>query len=256
MIHGLRTDQGYHGNELGMYQVLVALDSGNVRFSPAFWRHENVQYWYVAIDDSTMGSIASQLKVPKPIKLAGPVRDAVGSMVYAYKMADSYPFATVASAMVRAPQNQALATIVNPRFDPATVAIIDTTAKDVQTANLTTAPAPTANRTTVGAYAPGLIDITLDQPAVAGQALVVSENYFPGWRATVDGKAAPVALTNYNLVGVPLPAGAKTIQLRFTDAAYIKGKTITWIAAIVALLLWVGGAVIDRRRVTQAPVAA
>jgi hypothetical protein len=255
MIHGIRVDEGYHGNELGMYDQLTQLDSGNVRFSPAYWRHENIQYWYSAFDDTTIAGIAKQIGVPL-IKLAGPVRNAVGSMVYAYKMADSYPFATVASAMVRAPQNQALATIVNPRFDPATVAIIDTTAKDVQTANLTTAPAPTANRTTVGAYAPGLIDITLDQPAAAGQALVVSENYFPGWRATVDGKAAPVALTNYNLIGVPLPAGAKTIQLRFTDAAYIKGKTITWIAAIVALLLWVGGAVIDRRRVTQAPVAA
>ncbi|HEY4131030.1 MAG TPA: hypothetical protein VGM50_10455, partial [Gemmatimonadaceae bacterium] len=140
MIHGLRTDEGYHGNELGMYQALVGLDSGNIRFSPAFWRHENVQYWYAAVDDSTLGSIASQLKIPKPIKLAGPVRDAVGSMVYAYKMADNYPMVTVASAMVRAPQSQALPTVVDPRFDPGAVAIVDTSAKDVQTTQLTAAP--------------------------------------------------------------------------------------------------------------------
>lgn len=256
MIHGLRTDQGYHGNELGMYDELVQLDSGNVRFSPSYWRHENIQYWYAAADDSTIGSIAAQLKIPKPIKLAGPVRDAVGSMVYAYKFADAYPFAQVASAMVRAPQSQALPTIVNPRFDPGSVAIVDTSAKDVQTSQLTVAPAAATTHATVSSYSPGAIDIALDQPGTAGQALVVSENYFPGWHATVDGKAAPVALMNYNLIGVPLPAGAKTVQLRFTDAAYEKGKTISLLAALIAIALWIGGAIVERRRTAPLPVAA
>jgi hypothetical protein len=36
--------------------------------------------------------------------------------------------------------------------------------------------------------------------------------------------------------------------LRFTDAAYEKGKVVTWIAALAALALWLAGALIDRRR--------
>jgi hypothetical protein len=248
MIHGLRLDQGYHGNELGMYQQLVSLDSGQIRISPQFWRHENVRYWYAALDDSTMQMFASQLKIPVPVKLAGPVRNATGSMVYAYKLPGDNPFAFVSTAMTKAPQNQALATVIDARFDPATVAIVDTTAKDINPPAVTTLPAPASTRATVSAYAPGAIDIALDQPGVAGQALVVSENYYPGWHATVDGKAAPVALMNYNLIGVALPAGAKSIQLRFTDAAYEKGKLITWVAGLLAVALWIAGAVVERRR--------
>jgi len=250
MIHGIRLDTGYHGNELGMYQVLLAQDSNNVRYSPQFWRHENVQYWYTGADEQTMAQIASQLHAPPFVKLAGPVRNAVGSMVYAYKISNNDPLAWTTTAIVKAPQNQALATVIDPRFDHASVAIVDTSARDIQGVQLASAPPPATSHATVTAYAPGVIDITLAQPAAAGQALVVSENYFPGWRATVDGKPAPLGLTDFNLIGVALPAGAKFISLRFVDVAYEKGKVVTLIALVVALGAWIAGAIIGRR---QAP---
>jgi uncharacterized membrane protein YfhO len=59
-----------------------------------------------------------------------------------------------------------------------------------------------------------------------------------------------VARANFNLIGVALPEGARTIQLRFTDAAYQKGKVLTLAALAVALLVLVLGIVIDRRRMT------
>lgn len=256
MIHGLRLDTGYHGNELGMYQVLLAQDSNNVRYSPQFWRHENVQYWYTGADEQTMAQIASQLHAPPFVKLAGPVRNAVGSMVYSYKISNNDPLAWMTTAIVKAPQNQALATVLDPRFDHASVAIVDTTARDIQGVQLTAAPAPATSRATVTAYAPGSIDITLGQPAATGQALVVSENYFPGWHATVDGKPAPVAMTDFNLVGVALPQGAKSVALRFVDAAYEKGKVVTLIALIVAIVMWIAGALVERRRHSSAPSVA
>lgn len=195
-----------------------------------------------------MAQIASQLHAPPFVKLAGPVRNAVGSMVYAYKISNNDPLAWTTSAIVKAPQNQALATVIDPRFDHASVAIVDTSARDIQGMQLTAAPPPATSHATVTSYAPGVIDITLDQPAAAGQALVVSENYFPGWHATVDGKPAPVGLTDFNLVGVALPAGAKSIALRFVDAAYEKGKVVTLIAFIVAIGAWIAGAIVDRRQ--------
>ena len=51
---------------------------------------------------------------------------------------------------------------------------------------------------------------------------------------------------DYNLVGVALPAGAKNVQLRFTDAAYEKGKLVTWLALALSL-----GA-LDRRMARRA----
>src|SRR6185312_9196097 len=128
--------------------------------------------------------------------------------------------------------------------DPTTVAIVDTSARDIQGAQISALPAPSSSRTTVTSYGPGSLDVTLAPPPVAGQALVVSENYFPGWQATVDGKPAPVGLTNFNLIGVALPQGAKTVSLRFIDAAYQKGKVVTLIAALVAIAAWIAGAVL------------
>jgi hypothetical protein len=248
MIHGLRIDTGYHGNELGMYEELLAQDSGNVRFSPEFWRHENVQYWYTGADEQTMAQLASQLHTAPFIKLAGPVRNVVGSMVYAYKIPMTNPYAWTATAIVKAPQLQALATVLNPRFDPTTVAIADTSARDIQGTQISTLPPPSSTHATITAYRPGSVDLTLAPPPAAGQALVVSENYFPGWHATVDGKPAPVGLTNFNLIGVALPQGARQVSLRFIDAAYEKGKVVTLIAALVAIAAWIAGAIVDRRR--------
>jgi hypothetical protein len=249
MVHGIRIPGGYHGNELGMYQQLMALqiDSVAVELNPRFWRHENVQYWYADADDTTMAQVASQLKVPRFLHLAGPAKNASGSTVHAYKISGDNPAAWVASAIVKAPSDQALSTVLDPRFNPATVAIVDTSAKNVSAVQLQTLPTPATVHASVPRYAAGAIDVVLDQPASAGQALVVSENYYPGWHATADGKAAAVARTNYNLVGVSLPAGARSVQLRFTDAAYQRGKVITLIALALVAVLIVVGVIIDRR---------
>lgn len=257
MSHGLRLVGNYHGNELGIYDQLLA--NANISpdpnsytiFAPPFWAHENVGYLYTGADDSTAKILSTQLKVSAPItKLAGPVRNAVGSMVYAYKLPIENRPAVVATAMVKAPENQALATLLDPRFDATRVAIIDSSATDVQIPPMQTLPEPSGIRATVTASTDGAYDIALDKPATAGSALVVSENYFPGWNATVDGKPAPVVRANYNLIGVPLPAGAKTVQLRFRDAAYEKGKVLTLVALAAAVIVLVGGIALARRRTT------
>jgi hypothetical protein len=249
-VDGLRVDGGYHGNELAAYQQMIGLNDQQIRFTPQFWRQENVRYIYVPANDSLMGMLASQLKIPPFVKLAGPVRNAAGSMVYSYKIPFDNPAAWVASAIVKAPQQVALATVLDARFDARTVAIADSAARDVNGVQLQTAPPAASVKASVTSYAAGAIDIVLDQPATAGQALVVSENYYPGWTATVDGKAGVAALMNYNLIGIPLPAGAKSVQLRFADAAYAKGKSVTLIAAVLTIAWLVAGLVQDRRRVT------
>jgi hypothetical protein len=260
MVHGIRLAGGYHGNELGMYQRMMELklDSlpeviGSIDFSPQFWRHENVRYWYTALSDQELAQVTAAIKSPPLTKIAGPVRNSSGSMVFAYKVGAENSFAHVASAMVKAPQNQALGTVLDPRFDPRAVAIVDTSAKDINPPALKELPAPAAANVRVTRYEPGVIDLTLDQPSTPGQALIVSENYFPGWQATANGQPVSVALMNYNLIGVALPPGVTSVQLRFTDAAYEKGHAVTLVAILIALGLWIAGVLLERRRSVPAP---
>jgi uncharacterized membrane protein YfhO len=78
--------------------------------------------------------------------------------------------------------------------------------------------------------------------------LVVSENYFSGWTATVDGRPAPTDRVDYNLIGVQLPANANRVELRFNDPAYQRGKVVTLLAIAVSLALLIFGVVAERRK--------
>jgi hypothetical protein len=260
MSHGLRLVGVYHGNELDMYDRLLGTGEpreSQVVFSPQFWRHENVRYLYTGANDSIINVAATQFKWPGvPKLLAGPVRDAAGSMVFAYRLPGDMKPAWVAAAMAKAPEDQALATILDPRFDPARVAIVDSSAQSIQTQPIQSLPEPASATATVKAMTDQSFELQISPAAPAGSALVVSENYFPGWSATADGKPVPVARMNFNLIGVPLPAGARSVHLQFEDAAYRKGKTLTLVAMAVAVLAWILGFVADSRRRTRTTVPA
>jgi len=57
--------------------------------------------------------------------------------------------------------------------------------------------------------------ITVELVAESPALLIVSQSYYPGWRAEVDGAAAPVVVANSAFIGVPVAAGSQTVVLRF-----------------------------------------
>ncbi len=61
--------------------------------------------------------------------------------------------------------------------------------------------------------------------------LVLSEVYYPGWEATVDGKPAPLLKADYILRGIPVMPGEHSVELRF------RPRTLIWGLAISALAL-------------------
>ena len=262
MVHDVRLALGYHGNELGRYQQLCGATPDTrcdlrIVFSPSFWRHENVQYLYTNADSATIGQLfAGALKLPAPKRLVGPVRDAAGNQVYLYRLPGDNPAAWLSTAFVRAPEDQALAAVLNPQFDPTRVAVLDTNSR-IAGQQIKALPAPTTIPAHVTSYSPGRIQVQLDASPPAGTALIVSENYFPGWTATVDGRPALTDRAEFNLIGVELPANAKRIDLRFDDPAYERGKAITLIALLASLVLLVLGIVSTRRAdIGELPQAA
>jgi MYXO-CTERM domain-containing protein len=79
---------------------------------------------------------------------------------------------------------------------------------------------------------------------------VVSENWYPDWRATVDGQAAPVHRGNQALITVALPPGARDVVLEFASPSYQAGKVVSLVALLAALALVVAPGI--RRRGSHA----
>ena len=239
MAYGIRQVVGYHGNELRRYDDLLAEDNGRRNlFNPNFWQLANARFLYTDI-------VESPIEGAKLV--AGPARDAAGSMIYLYELPGDNRAAWVAPAIVKAADSVTLNTVLDPRFPVHSVAIFNDSA-NVEAAKITAAPTPLNLNVAVTKYAAGAISLTLASPAPAGSALIVSENFYPGWNATVDGKPVTASRAMYSLIGVPLPAGAREVELRFTSASFEKGKLITLVALTLALTLLAAGVVLDRRK--------
>jgi hypothetical protein len=247
MVHDIRVARGYHGNQLGRYDQVTGEGALESMYNPRLWRHENIRYLYTTVPDTLIGRLMQQIGASgQATKLLGPVRNSSGSVVYLYRLPGDNPPAWVAPIGVKVRDDEALATVLNPRFDPLSVAMLDTSA-GFGAAQIQALPAPAGISAALSQYAPGKISLQLSAPAPEGAILVVSENYFPGWTATTDGRAAAVARANFNLIGVSLPTGARTIDLRFHDRAYETGKMVTLIALLAALGAALAGFLVDRR---------
>jgi hypothetical protein len=168
-------------------------------------------------------------------------------MVYLFELPGDNPLAWLAAVIVKAPDDQVLSTILDPRFDVRRVALFDTAAA-VAGQTISALPPPLPARVTVSRYEPGRIDLALDTPSPGGSAMVISENYYPGWTATANGQPAKVGRADLTLIGVELPAGTRTVELRFDSAPYHAGKVVTLIALGLSTVWWLVGAFAERKR--------
>jgi membrane protein YfhO len=239
MIHGIRQVMGYHGNEIRRYDELLDHDNGNRDVAnPQIWRLLNFRYLLTNVDSVPLNGVR---------RVVGPVTNAAGSTVYLYRLPGDNPPAWVTPVAVKAPDDQTLATVRDPRFDPTRAAIFDTAARVSAARDVRTLPPALPETVSVTRYDPGHMTYQLSGPAPACAALVASENYYPGWTATVDGKPAPVGRADYTLIGVPLPAGARTVDLVYHDPAFPTGVKITLLGILIGLGWLIVAWALDRR---------
>jgi hypothetical protein len=240
MTHRIRNVLGYHGNQLGRYNELTGGRANPQQlFNPNVLQLTNAKYLLTNIPEVPF--------LPNLVLAKGPVRNAAGDVLYLYRFTEDHPYSWLAPVAVKAPDDQVLATVVNPRFEVKRAALFDTSAKVRASVGVQALPPAISATTSVSHYEAGKVRIDLSAPAPDGVSLVVSENYYPGWKATVDGKPAPVGRADFTLIGVELPAGARSVQLDFTSASYERGKVITWIAILFGFLLLAMGVWRDRR---------
>jgi hypothetical protein len=74
--------------------------------------------------------------------------------------------------------------------------------------------------------------------------LVLTDVWYPGWKATVDGGPVSVRRVDYLLRGVPVPAGTHLVALRYKPDSWRAG----WIVSALALALLLSTLLLRRAR--------
>ena len=78
--------------------------------------------------------------------------------------------------------------------------------------------------------------IMLDARLASAGLLVIGDNYFPGWRAAVDRRPAPLLRADYTLRAVPIEAGAHSVDLVYDPLSLRLGVGLSAAGLVLAAL--------------------
>ena len=134
-----------------------------------------------------------------------------------------------------------------PAFDPRRTALLEVAPAELPQLAGGELPADSAARVTL--YEPNRL--VIHTRSAQGAVLVLSEMFYPGWEATVDGVPARIHLTNYLLRGVVVGAGEHRVEMRYVAPAARNGAVIS-AATLAGLCVLV---IFDRRTKRRKPGA-
>ncbi len=136
------------------------------------------------------------------------------------------------------------------RFDPAQMALLEQ--EDFGGREVALPPVgEVANaRVAVTRYAAQRIELETHNPQAG--FLVLSEIYYRGWDARIDGEKSPVYRADYALRGIAIPPGDHRIEFVFRAPTFRTGAVYSMLGALILL----AGAVVSHRRWRLASVLA
>ena len=105
----------------------------------------------------------------------------------------------------------------------------------------------------VGGANADIIEYTLHRVRVrvftpAAGLLRLADQWYPDWKATVDGKPVEILRADHVLRAVVVPPGRHVVDFRYESASVRQGLLVSLVSAGVALALLVAGLFLGRRR--------
>ena len=166
--------------------------------------------------------------------------DAPGPLAV-YENPDPLPRAWLVSAAQILPDEEAvLAALQQPSFEPLhTVVMTQHNGNPPRPATADQSP-PSSMEGPVSILSYSENEIVLAATADRAGYLVLSEVWYPGWRATINGAPAPVLRANYTLRALPVPAGDIEVRLWYAPESWRRGLALfgVGILLLAGLFLW------------------
>jgi len=153
-----------------------------------------------------------------------------------YRVGDLLPRAWVVYDVKIAADEEAFTVLNSDTFHPMETAIL---AEGVAPASLPQGSAPRSPAHLIE-HSPGrlVLEVAPDKEGL----LVISQPFYPGWRATVDGEPVPIYRTDYLLQGIEVQPGHHRVALTY------RLSVMPAIVSLTMLVVCVAGFLVDQRR--------
>ena len=167
-----------------------------------------------------------------------------------YRSLDSLPRAYLVGQTTRvADDAAALAALADAEFEPADKVVLFE--PEIKSAGLSDElqsikPAASTGRVTVSSYEPERVALQVDLPAPG--VLVLSNSWYPGWQATVDGQPVSILRANLLFRAVVVPAGVHDVVFEFVPDGLRAGVAAALLAGLVLAGLLVTATILARKR--------
>lgn len=230
---------GYHGNESRFFDELFGgKNLWSNQLSPTLLDLYAVKYIVANQDVSKV--ITGYRQTLGPVSFAS-MTGRVALAGYLFERDNTPTWVRVVPGAMKAPDAQIVPTVADPRFPANRVVLYDDTTTVPGVASGQTVPEPSPVTASLASWEPGEMKVVLNGSDPKTTYLLIAENWFPGWEATVDGKPTPTLRANHAMLSVALPAGAREVSLRYQTPGYGTGKLITLASFAGALLLIAAG---------------
>jgi hypothetical protein len=223
-LYGIEEVQGHHGNEIGRYRELTDGDrlvANNLRVLKLL----NAEF----------------VLTPQPVQVPGLVPVGQGSQRALYRLEGAFPRAFLVDRYEVIPDSLALGRLLAPAFDPSRAVILG----EALPAEL----APRAGASgTVRWLSRGVNRQVLEVDATGPAILVVTENFYPAWRAHIDGSPARMVRADFTFRALPLPAGRHQVEFSFQSDLFRRSLALSALSGALLLGVWLTSRLRLRRR--------
>jgi hypothetical protein len=223
-VHGLEQLAGHHGNEMGRYRQLIGGDKpARLAESMSLLDVTNTVY----------------ITAPALLEMQGMTEVFRGSRSAVYRNDYALPRAYLVGKVDVVPDDSAVNHLLAQGYDLKGTAVLP----EPLPAGVTIQPDPKGSVQWVQRE-PNTqkLTVTTDKPAL----LMVLDNYYHAWRASVDGNAVPILRANYVFRAIPVQPGTHEVTFRY-DTGYLKAPALISAVILIALMVVAFGGTLRER---------
>jgi len=220
-LHGIELAAGHHPNDLSRYRELIGMVGSGLPMNlldEDIRRLLNVQY--ILWPDYQFGQSLSDLSVLSRTQLQD------GTPYETVHQVSGLPRARLVGSATVKSDAEAIGYMLSSDFDPVREAVL------AEASPITLDDEPVIGSVAWQERSPNRqrLSVSSDSPAL----LVISDNWFPAWRAKVDGIDTPVLRAYHTLRAIPVDAGTHTVDMVYESDVVIRSF---WLSIILFFTL-------------------